>query len=323
MQYPIMAKLLIIGTIPPPIGGVAMHVRRLTQALRRSGFDFDLCDLRTASLSDIFSAIVTHRNMHVHISNPAAQLALVVFCRLTFKKLIITYHGCWGRYGAWGNWAVKLSALLAHVPIVQERAGLLQALRCNPRSRLISTYIPDPYIQPLPVSLQVAILLRRNHYQVTFCTNAWNVTFDKNGREIYGISEMITRFADYPEYQLLISDPSANYRSYIQQCSTHITDNIFFINQLHDFQSILLLSDAFIRNTSTDGVSLSIHEARELGIPVLASATVVRPPFCGVFQNILITDLKEKLEEARRLISLPGEVSDTISELIKLYEEVV
>lgn len=318
----IMAKLLIIGQIPPPIGGVTEHVRRLTQNLRRTGFPFDFCDPGKASLASILFKIATHRTIHIHFSNPGTQALFAAFCRLTFKKLIITYHGRWGRYGALGNWAVKLSAYLAHVPIVQERASLLQALNCNARARQISTYIPDADILPLPARLQAAIASRRNDYQATFCTNAWNVTFDKNGQETYGISEMIARFAGYPEYQLLVSDPSGNYRLYIEKHTRHIPNNLLFISQLHDFKSILLLSDAFIRNTTTDGGSLSIHEARELGIPVLASAAVERPPFCSVFQDFSKADLKEKLEEARRLITLSGTTYDAVGELIKLYQEI-
>lgn len=316
-----MAKLLIIGKTPPPIGGVSIHVQRLTQRLRQMGVDFDFCDLGKISMPKILFKIATHSTIHIHFSNPGAQVAFALFCRLTGKKLIITYHGCWGRYRTFGNRAVKLSARLAHIPIVQERASLLQALRCNPRSREISTYIPDPEILPLPAPLRAILVSRRKYYRATFCTNAWNVAFDKNGQEIYGISEMVNRFARCPEYQLLISDPSGNYRSHIQQRTSHISSNVFFINHLHDFKSILLLSDAFIRNTTTDGISLSVYEARELGIPVLASATVKRPPFCSIFLDFSKTDLTVKLAEAQRLIALPHEAPDVVARLIKLYRE--
>lgn len=317
-----MAKLLIIGKTPPPIGGVSMHVQRLTRRLRQQRFDFDFCDYGKTSIFKIFFKIATHGTIHIHFSNPIVQAALAAFCRLTGKKLIITYHGQWGRYTALGNRAVKLSARLAHVPIVQEHASLLQALRCNPRSREISTYIADSEILPLAAPLQAILTSRRKFYRATFCTNAWNVTFDKGGREIYGILEMINCFAHYPEYQLLISDPSGNYRSYIQQRILHIPPNIFFINHLHDFKSVLLLSEAFIRNTTTDGVSLSVHEARELGIPVMASAAVQRPSFCSVFKDLSKTDLTAKLEEAKRRITLPYKAPDVVMELVELYREI-
>lgn len=316
-----MAKLLIIGKMPPPVGGVTEHVKRLTQSLRQIGFEFDFCDPGKTTIFRVLTNIVGHNIIHIHFSNPYAQAAFAIFCRLTRKKLIITYHGCWGRYREPGNLAVELSARLAYVPIVQDRAGLVRALRCNPRSREISTYIREPSIQQLPATLYRELAFRRAHYKATFCTNAWNVTFDKNGKEIYGISEMIKRFSDYPEYQLLISDPSGNYRSYIDDGPLHISPNVFFISHLHDFKGILQVSDAFIRNTTTDGVSLSIHEAREFGIPVLASAAVERPAFCSIFEDFLKVDLKEKLAEARRLVNLPTTSPDSMTKLIELYRE--
>jgi hypothetical protein len=161
----------------------------------------------------------------------------------------------------------------------------------------------------------------RKSYQATFCTNAWDLTFDRYGREIYGISELVSRFADYPEYLLLVSDPSGNYRSYIERCFLHIPENIFFINRLHDFRSVLLLSDAFIRNTTTDGVSLSIHEARESGVAVIASDAAERPSFCSIFRDIAKADLKEKLKEAKRHIALPGEPANAAGKLISVYRE--
>ncbi|MGV3603555.1 MAG: hypothetical protein ACO1N1_20210 [Dyadobacter fermentans] len=318
-----MARILIIGRIPPPVGGVAVHVRRLTDSLRRQGFPFEFCDLGKEQFFRLLLKILRHPVIHIHFSNPRAQLIFAVFCKLTFKKLIITYHGCWGRYGWLGNWAVRLSARLAHVPIVQDRTSLKQALRQNPRTCKISTYIHDVHVEPLPAGLQNELWLLRMHYKAIFCTNAWNITFDKYGREIYGISELIARFEGQAEFLLLISDPSGNYRSYIETSYLHIPGNVFFITGLHDFRSVLLQSDAFIRNTTTDGVSLSVHEARELGIAVLASAAVARPPFCYVFEDFPKTDLERSLEEARRLITLPGEMTDTVAELTALYRTVL
>lgn len=318
-----MGSILIIGRIPPPVGGVAVHVKRLTDSLRRQGFPFHFCDLGKEPLCSLLLKILRHPVIHIHFSNPRAQLIFAVFCKLIFKKLFITYHGCWGRYSWLGNYAVRLSARLAHIPIVQEHTSLIQALRQNPRACEISTYIHDVHVEPLPDKLQNKIWLLRMQYRAIFCTNAWNVTFDKYGGEIYGISELVDRFRSQPEFLLLISDPSGNYRSYIETSFPNIPGNVFFITGLHDFRSVLLQSDAFIRNTTTDGVSLSVHEARELGIAVLASAAVARPPFCYVFKDFSKTDLERSLEEARRLITLPGEMTDTVAELTALYRTVL
>ncbi|GGN10551.1 hypothetical protein GCM10010967_53020 [Dyadobacter beijingensis] len=316
-----MAKVLIIGKIPPPIGGVTVHIARLVYHLRDRGCDFRFCDLQKDSFVRIIFQIATHRIIHVHFSSPSVQLLFAICCRLIGKKLIITYHGKWGRYGWWKNWLVELGAGLAYALIVQDRASFSLALKCNPRARLISTYIPGGAIQPLPQALLDCITVRYTKYEATFCTNAWNVAFDRDGREIYGISDLVSHFAQFPQYQLLISDPSGNYQRHIKG-TRQIPDNILFISTLHDFRNILLLSNAFIRNTTTDGVSLSIHEAWALQIPVLASAAVERPSFCSVFENFLTVDLDAHLEDARQRISLVKMLPDTVAEVIDLYREI-
>lgn len=297
-----MPEVLILGKIPPPVGGITVHVRRLIGALNKKCISFTFCDLRNDTVLTIVRKIMMHNVIHIHFSRPVLQLAFALFCRLTFKKLMITYHGQWGRYRRIGNFAVKLSARLATVPIVQDMRSFQEALSCNRHAKLISTFISSPDIDPLPAWLKQEIISRQAHFKNTFCTNAWNVTFDKYGKETYGISDMVTLFGKHPEYLLLISDPSGAYCQYFAAINIQLPANVMFVNIHHDFRSILSLSDAFIRNTSTDGVSLSIHEARELRVPVLASDAVERPSFCFVFEDLSTLDLQTSLHDARRLL---------------------
>lgn len=316
-----MRKILIIGRVPPPIGGVTTHVKRLVEALRRRTFPVEFCDLGNDGRIACLSKILRHSKIHLHVSNPGAQLLFAAFCRLMGKKLLITYHGRWGRYRRFGNWAVKWSARLAYVPVVQDEYSLAHALECNARAQRITTYIPPGEVRPLAESLRKKIVEYQKKYEATFCTNAWNVTFDKYGKEVYGICSLIKRFQKYPQYLLLVSDPSGKYRQWLADRNIPTPDNIVLISHPHDFHGILLLADAFIRNTTTDGVSLSIHEAFELKVAVLASASVTRPAFCSVFDDILETDLKAKLEEARQFMSRPVSLPDAVEELINLYSK--
>lgn len=314
-----LPSVLIVGRMPPPIGGVTTHVKRLTEHLSRRSVPFAFCDWRKERLLAILQMFARHRILHIHFSNPLIQMLCGILCRATRKKLITTYHGRWDRYGTFNRVLVRMSARLAYIPLVQEDDSYREALRCNRRAKCISTYIPSLEASPLPADLEAELQARRPHYAATFCTNAWHVAFDKDGKELYGISELVARFADYPSFQLLISDPSGNYRRYIQRCILHIPVNVCFISRLHDFQGVLALSDAFIRNTTTDGISLSIHEAQTLRIPVLASNAVPRPPFCARFDNFLATDVEAKWQEARQCIQVGTEERDVVGELIDVY----
>ncbi|MHA4737751.1 glycosyltransferase [Dyadobacter sp. MSC1_007] len=318
-----MRKVLIIGKLPPPVGGVTVHVKRLIARLWTKRIPFTFCNLQNDAISTIVWKVFTHDLIHIHFSRPVLQLAFALFCRVTFKKVIITYHGHWGRYNWLGNFAVKLSARLASAPVVQDEASFRGAVLCNRRARLVSTFISSADIEPLPPRLFREIINRKAQHGNTFCTSAWNITFDKHGKETYGISDLVTLFKKHPQYLLLISDPSRNYRRYLMKNHAQLPENIMFISVDHDFRSILKLSDAFIRNTTTDGVSLSIHEARELRVPVLASNAVDRPAFCSLFANISDVDLQAGLAEGRTLLSAHAAyqpVTCVVDQIIGIYK---
>jgi glycosyltransferase involved in cell wall biosynthesis len=63
----------------------------------------------------------------------------------------------------------------------------------------------------------------------------------------------------------------------------------------HSFIEVLKKSNFFIRNTSTDGDSLSIKEALYTGIPVLATDCVDRPKGVVLIKYSEIQSLNEAI----------------------------
>ncbi|MCF0064320.1 hypothetical protein MUK70_25980 [Dyadobacter chenwenxiniae] len=321
-----MSKILIIGRIPPPIGGVTMHVSRLLESLTANGFQhFSFCDLANESPYRIIKKIVKHRSIHLHISNPFFQFLLATFCLLTRKKLLLTYHGNWGRYGMLGNGAVKLSAWLCSIPIVQNKESLVMAKHFNRNALLISTFIPPTHTIPVDPQLAQQLNNFRKRFKFVFCTNAWNLVFDKNGRETYGISHIISSMRNVNFGGLIISDPSGNYQPFINRTLGLVPDNVIFIEGPHDFGNVLHMSDAFIRNTTTDGVSLSIYEAHERNVVVLASANASRADFCNVYRDISTIDLVKALEKGRSRLQNGEKTAgpNVTNQLIRLYKHCI
>jgi glycosyltransferase involved in cell wall biosynthesis len=320
-----MRKILIVGKIPLPIGGITMHVSRLIDALRQRNFEqFIFCDLGRQRPSDIIVNILKYKTIHLHISNPFYQLLLAVFCKLTGKKLLITYHGNWGRYRIPGNWAVSMSAWASFIPIVQNEESFHSARRWNRNVRQISTYIPGS--PPIPFSKEIDLRLNRftENYQTIFCTNAWNVKFDKNECEIYGILSIIRTMQDKSGLALIVSDPSGQYCKFAEDILGKIPDNVCFISESHDFRNVLQFSDAFIRNTTTDGVSLSIYEAMESDVVILASDAVQRPPFCKVFHDASKVNWLNELAAGRKKLDLHSKkalLPDVVSQLTAIYHQ--
>jgi hypothetical protein len=107
-------------------------------------------------------------------------------------------------------------------------------------------------------------------------TVASDVSFDKFGNEIYGISELLRYFGDVHDSLLIIADPTANYKKYISKNYPNLLCNGYFINEKINFHELLKISDVFIRNTSTDGDSLSLREAINLKINCYATRTFAK-----------------------------------------------
>ena len=288
--------MLIVGKLPLPIGGVRIHVQRLIEELDKRGYtDFHFYDLDKKPSYQILFEIAKYRVVHLHTSNPWFQLVVAFYSRLLRKQVIITYHGNWGRYGGLRNVAEALSAFFASIPVVQNEESLCKAKIMNKTAILMSTFIPPVHLVPLGNEVSQQIGQLKDQYRYLFCTNAWNVTFDKNGREIYGISDLIKSMDRCRKSVLIISDPSGNYQKFIGKRNGAIADNIFWISEPHDFWNVLVLSHAFIRNTTTDATSLSIQEALCCDKVVFASSTVSRAPECILYDNISGINFEEEL----------------------------
>ncbi len=317
-------KVLIVGKLPLPIGGVRIHVQRLIQDLEKRRFpDFHFYNLDQNTPWKLLVEIQRHNAVHLHTSSPWFQLLTSVYCWLLQKPLIITYHSNWGRYHLAGNIAESISAFFAKIPLVQNNESFSRAKKWNRNTHITSTFIPPLIITPLSELIQHKLLALKSQYRYLFCTNAWNITFDQHGREIYGISDLLEKMACCPSSVLIISDPSGNYQKYIKRHQAAIPENILWISEPHDFWNVLLLSDAFVRNTTTDGTSLSIQEAFCCDCVVFATNTVSRPSRCHLYQDILDLKLEEELEiilNTEGTVGPKPSLTQTVDTLLQLYK---
>jgi hypothetical protein len=210
---------------------------------------------------------------------------LSILCFSTSKTLILTIHGNLGRYSCLKNIIDYISIALCNVPIVINEASFNKARALNSNALFMSAFLPPLGVNELDDELVSKINIIKRSYGVVFCTNAYNMSMDKDGVEIYGVLELIDLFSEHKENAIIISDPSAAYWSHCCLASKDIPDNVLLISSAHDFYEILKLSDVFIRNTSTDGDSLSIKEALSLGKMVFATDVVNRPHGCVLYKR--------------------------------------
>ncbi|RFS22022.1 glycosyltransferase family 1 protein [Chitinophaga silvatica] len=270
------SKILILATIPPPIGGVTVHIQRLLQFLDINGHAYTFIDIRRTPRQEILSQIRKHRFIHFHIYHPAIRFLLVLLGTIFGKKMLFTFHGNVGRHSAWYNLIDQMAFRLAYLPIVLNRISLEKGLRWNSRTQLISAFIPPQVSEVLTTDVQAAINNLRSRSGRVYATNASTVSFDKEGRETYQISLLVKLFSKL-DVGLVIVDPTERYKNYLEQQGYRLTENVLLISGQQSFFEILKLSDVLLRITTTDGDALSVKEALYLQKQVIATNVVDRP----------------------------------------------
>ena len=90
---------------------------------------------------------------------------------------------------------------------------------------------------------------------------------------------------------LVISDPSGQY------AEKHKGEDLFIITGTHSTYAIYKHVDGTIRNTATDGDSLSVRESLYLGLPTLVTDRVDRPEGCILFHYNDAESLNKALDD--------------------------
>ena len=270
---------LVIGSLPLPVGGVTIHVQRLLHHLKNNNIPFQFLDLRKDSGLKLIIAFLIKRKVHLHTSSVYLRFFVTLIGILTFKKIYLTLHGDLGRYNSWLlNYLDSLSLKMAYRPILLNKSSFEKTRKWNKRSLLRSAFFPpNPKKEVLDSATKTKILKLKSEKKYLFGTNAYNLAFDKNGNEIYGIFELIRIFQEKSDYGLIISDPSGVYSQEIIKRKIELPSNILLIPKFHSFYKVIELCDFTIRNTSTDGDSISVKESLYLEKGTICTDVVSRP----------------------------------------------
>jgi hypothetical protein len=268
--------ILIIGKPSPPIGGVTIHVSRLLEYLATTSLSYNFYDLRKFSPFLFISNILKHKYVHLHSSSVYLRLLFSIICIVFRVKSIVTIHGNLYRYHKIKNLIDILTIKLCVLPIVINKYSYNIAYKINKNVQLISAYLPSIKQEKLSTEIIAILEKLKNRYKYLVVTNAFALTYDKNKNEIYGIDFLIRFFKNTSNYGFVISDPSGDYYKKYFMCISEC-DNIEIIGYPHPFIGILEYADIYIRYTSTDGDSLSIHEAIDAGVKVITTDVVDRP----------------------------------------------
>lgn len=278
---------LIIGRIPETnnIGGVGIFVSRLFASsayLKKNEYTF--YSTKYNRPFQLVKSIFRSSFVHFNGSNPLAMFLVSMICFVFNKKLILSIHGEVGLAKGISKKLEEFAIKLAHTPVVGEGSKLV-SIKLNACTEVSSAFIP-----PISTSDKaIDDVVKPLNGKKIFCTNANSYSFDSHGREIYGITSLVTYFENRDDHTLIVVDSSKQYSNFYKGSNFK---NVIFITDDVDFCYLIQKSFCFIRFTSTDGDSVSIKESLFFNVPVIASDCITRPKSCILcnFANVSSLD---------------------------------
>ena len=335
-------EIAIIGSYPPPYGGIGVHLQRLVKQLEDEGFDYILYNTvsgshkppRVVSVSrykKLWYLKFCFKNKSKIIHNVStswpSRLMFGIVAALRPGKYILSIHGRSINVALKSHWLKveltrwllrKMDVVIACNPDIEREC--IEKVDLNPNKvRMIPAFIPpNPERAPkLPKYIQDFI----NSKKPLISAVGWIGQQTYQGSDAYGIDMMIELVRqlkkDYPQIGLILSVNGGDEREIkrtIELSRQCFGDSMFFItDSLEDISLVIKSSDLFIRPTNTDGDAVSIREALYLGTPVVARDAAPRPEPCVIFRTRDIDDFEEKVRKS--LAQLPD-----LNEKIKSYK---
>lgn len=319
------ADIIQIGAYPPPLGGISVHVKRLTERIKAAG-DIS-CAVYSHSFiqssreekiyriknSYIFYCFfyIMHKCKIVHYHNMDwGKRFLLALLKHSGVKLVITFH-------SFRDSTENKSFLECFIyRTVYKKADVIIAVSEDIKNKLISTECPESKIVLMPAVIfpfNQDYILNKNeqniiddallgHDYIILANSSNNSHF--NGQDLYGIDmsiELIRRLKqDGISTCCIFFISNINDTSYFESLVMEIQkynlekDFIFIKSKEELIKYMGYLSGSktiFIRPTNTDGDAISIREALYSKIPAIASDVTARPKGTLLFKTRNMDDL--------------------------------
>jgi len=301
----------IIGKTPPPYGGVTVHIDRLIDLVSTDFPEYEIVLINNwLKLYQIPILDV----VHVHQNNPRIRFLIVILLKIFRLKIICTYHRDHNREYGFNQSLTRLTSKLVSRWVTLNE-GSYNYFKALGKVNVIrsSSFIPPSKSQINSITPHIRNLQNlKINYELIICTCAHHYR-EYKGKDIYGIEEVLTLAKSFTEYLWILADPSGEYSKLLPDKVIY-RKNIYIISEQHDFIPIINLSDVYVRNTNTDGDSVSVKEALFLGKNCLATNIIDRPKGCITYN---IGDLHSQINKLKKVVD-PTNV-ETLNP-IDLYE---
>ena|SRR6185295_6336034 len=305
-------KILLIGPQPPPHGGISVHVAGIERQLITAGIPCRILD--TTKISNRLRFAMTligfamrGWTLHLHTNGHNRN-----------SWILAWLCGMAGRVG-------RGSALTLHSGMAPQyvssatrgrRSFLAGTCRLHRRIICVAPEIEDAVVslgmpehrievtpafirsQPAPVTLNPQLAAWIEQHRPLLSTALFF-------RPEYGFDLLVNAMARlrerHPDVGCVVMGSGEDFEKARERVAEASLDENMLLAGDVDHDTCLALmsaSDAFIRPTLEDGDSISVREALELNVPVVASRVGTRPPGAILFHPGDVEDLLSKLEFA-------------------------
>jgi glycosyltransferase involved in cell wall biosynthesis len=308
--------ILLVGPVPPPLGGIGVHISRLTRILHEAGFRVGVLN-HFSSTESPFVIAALRKNpynyfrylrkysahlIHYHHSR-WIQLFVVALFRNKNSKYLVTIHAGeiekqFPQISSRGIvlrnltiWALRRFDIV--IVVNQTIASYFDEHGIHPHVELIPAFISsDAEGATLPYDSKLTSFLE---FGVVITASAYRVQFLPDGSEVYGIDTLVDAFLSVSQANsdlrvvIFLAEspttpgPQRHLAALERRLEDHdVRDRVLIVYGL-EFVPALSKSALFVRPTRADGDALSIREAQEAGVPVIATDVIPRPPGVTTF----------------------------------------
>lgn len=328
-----MKKVLIFGTVPPPIGGVTIHLERFLHFSQnhKEQIDVQIYDIKKQKMIQIekkgknsptlLSSFLNADIIHIHLSNNI-KIPIALLARVFFKKVIYTHHNSRVKSMFW----FKIINFLSNIIILVNDKEIDTEQLNKKKIRHIPAFIPPYKLE----ALSKPLLEKIDNYSFVISTNCSRSTI-VNGKELYGFDLVIEAYGELIQNKkltntlLILVDPSTTMRKTVDElliAHPYLDEtNLIYIDKELDFSSLIKKSHLTIRATRSDGDSISVRESLYFKTPIIASDVTYRPKGTILFKNDNAKDLENKILDiyTNSYNLKPEVVEDFGQQVVSLY----
>lgn len=329
-------KILITGPVPPPAGGISIHIQRLTHLLEDE-FDIDLIDesnekkagvynMRNVNPFAYFKKILAADILFVQSGNKLFKKIHILTGKLFFKKVIITLHGYGNRRKQPFRFIDSVFFGMAN-KIILVNAGIFDKVPL-PKNKCIVKHAFLPPVMKNEPALTIVISnwvnQAKDKKQFIICANASRLD-RHNNQDLYGLDMSIEVASRLVKKGLPVSfvftvsslenceDVFAKGQEQI--AGLGLKDHFLLISEKLSFVRLIEKADIVTRPTNADGDALTVRESLYLGKTTIASDIVERPEGTVIFKTRDINDLEIKLENEIKKLQVKADAPLGVSNL--------